>query len=90
MEIEPTLSEKFTTGKNAPHISDKVEVGDMCAFKKKKTFKLERFFNSATKYYEEKVSEYQYRGTFAQKKQAELGVLCTWFQDLIKCAGVPL
>ena len=47
MEIEPTLSEKFTTGKDTRHISDKVEVGDMCSFKKKKTFRLERFFNSA-------------------------------------------
>ena len=50
--------------------------------KKNKTFKLERFFNSATKYMKKNVSEYQYRGTFAQTKQAELGVLCTWFQDL--------
>ena len=52
MEIEPTLSEKVTTGKDTPHISDKVEVGDMCAFKEKGNFQIGKVLQFC--YYEEK------------------------------------
>ena len=53
----------------------------MCSFKKKENFQIGKVLQFCY-YMKKKVSEYHYQGTFAQTKQADLGVLCTWFQDL--------
>ena len=64
-----------------PTVCDRVEVGDMCVFRKENKLEIGRILQFSH-YEEKKVSANQYKGLFADTKRKDLGVLCTWFVKL--------
>ena len=63
-----------------PTVCDRVEVGNMCVFRKENKLEIGRILQFSH-YEEKKVSANQYKGLFADTKRKDLGVLCTWFEQ---------
>ena len=79
-ETKKTTTEKTEASEDTPYVSDRVDVGEMCAFSKKRKYQIGRVLQFCH-HLKKKVSEYQYQGRFAYTKQTDLGVLCTWFEE---------
>lgn len=80
-ETRTSISGKPPVNNETPYICDKVDVGEMCAFSTEGHYQIGRILQFCH-YENKKVSEYQYQSRFANTKQRDLGVLCTWFEEI--------
>ena len=53
----------------------------MCAFRKEGGYQIGRVLQFCH-YEQKKLSDYQYQGKFAHTQQEDLGVMCTWFEEI--------